>query len=291
MSRYLVSGDWHIPAHLDRGMEQFLDEVKRFKPDGVVLSGDIVDFYRQSRYEHNPAMPSLKDELEHARDAIARVAAVLPVADVLMGNHEYRLPKAAVRGGLSEECLRPIPELLGFPKGWRVRGRFAYVGDYKEFVVRHGATKGRGYGGKDAARRYTEKTGKSTIMGHIHQAGYAEPVPREFDFLWACATGCLIDPKHPAFDYSRDMADRPALGYIIVENSIPRWVKIDGCDLVNLTPDEMYDYTEHAAGLRQQQAETVKRTLQSVPDDSRRSNHAAIIRGIDKQILAAVGSK
>ena len=65
-SRILVIPDQHFPYnHID--IFKFLSAIKkRFKPDKVVNVGDEVDCHSFSMHDHDPDLPSPRDEMGHA---------------------------------------------------------------------------------------------------------------------------------------------------------------------------------------------------------------------------------
>jgi predicted phosphodiesterase len=257
MSRIMLFSDVHAPAHLEAAVEQLIDENKG-RVDEVAILGDLVDFQAISRYVHNPDLPSIKDEIGRAKEVIRKLSEAFPNVWVLKGNHEFRLDKSAMNGGLSSQILKPLPEILEFPDGWKLCGRYKWFGP---FCCRHGTTRGRGFSGWDAAIKTAQRSRRSTVMGHVHHAGYARLLAGEFDSIWACACGCLLNPLHPAFGYAIDMVERPALGYILIENWIPRWVPIQNVEYVNLNQEELADFMDAELQRQQQSCEQMTRSL------------------------------
>lgn len=239
--KIVACSDIHAPSHYLPGVTQLVEEMR--DADVVVFNGDIFDFQAMSKYAHNPDLPGGGDEIEKCRELVAGLSEATEGKDVFIldGNHEYRAYKRRVEAGLPNAFMRPISDVMGFPPHWRIMGRRKHLGP---FVFLHGATQGRTYGGVNAAVRIAEKHRRSTVIGHIHTAGYVRALPGVYDTIWACACGCLIDPLHPAFGYAIDMPERPALGYVVIEDWVPRWVPVKDTRFVNLTDDELRDYME-----------------------------------------------
>lgn len=93
--RVLVLSDIHIPFHSKEALESAVAWGRKWKPDTVVLNGDFADFYSLSRYERDPKMRSLVDEVELQVECLEWLAGVFKKSFLVfkLGNHENRWTK------------------------------------------------------------------------------------------------------------------------------------------------------------------------------------------------------
>lgn len=90
--RILVLSDVHVPYHDRAALDAALLHGDTFGPDVVLLNGDIADFYRISRYQHDPDRRNFKQEIEAVRMFLGHLRARYPKARIVykLGNHEER---------------------------------------------------------------------------------------------------------------------------------------------------------------------------------------------------------
>jgi predicted phosphodiesterase len=90
---WLVLSDTHIPYHDKRAIELAVAEGRRRSVVGVLLNGDILDFYQISRFSRDPSRPRVKSEIEKGRQFIAWLRSQFPRAMIVFkeGNHDERL--------------------------------------------------------------------------------------------------------------------------------------------------------------------------------------------------------
>lgn len=94
--RITVYSDIHSPFHDDRAIGVVNDFCRWFKPNTVVLIGDVADFYAISKFDKSPQratgnafyqeMVVTKRILEDIREANPKARIIL-----IGGNHEFRL--------------------------------------------------------------------------------------------------------------------------------------------------------------------------------------------------------
>jgi predicted phosphodiesterase len=207
-----IVGDTHIPfekkGYLDFCYETFI----KYKVDTVVHIGDLVDFHSIStHWDADPDGFSPKEELDKSRKRLLSWYKAFPKVQVMIGNHDERLMRAAIKHGLSAHYFRELPELFGFPKGW----------DYSFDCYRHGVRffHGMGFGGQYAHIRASVEHGQSVVMGHIHSNFGVAYSASEKNLVFGLAVGCGIDRHTYAFKYGRDFRRKPIIGCgVVVEN-------------------------------------------------------------------------
>ena len=108
--RYLCVSDTQMPFLNEDAWQLTLSWVRDVKPTRVYLLGDILDAYSISRFDHDPRIMGLADELAYttARLAELRAAAGPDAAlHLVAGNHEQRMQTF---------IMRQAPQLLGVKK-------------------------------------------------------------------------------------------------------------------------------------------------------------------------------
>lgn len=97
MLKFIVANDFHFPFQDDRAISQFLNFVKKYKPNTVILNGDVLDFYCLSRFDKNPErLGTLQEELNQVSDFLIKLRNCCKKSTqiiYILGNHEDRLRK------------------------------------------------------------------------------------------------------------------------------------------------------------------------------------------------------
>lgn len=206
--RILAIPDLHCPWQHPKAFEFIKGVAKKFKPNKVVCLGDEIDAYNWSKYSRHPDMPSPKDELEMARQALAPFFKLFPEVCVCTSNHGDRPLKRAIEAGLTTEQSKTPKEYLNAPKGWVWQLRWEIDGVWYFH--------GDGFGGKNPMKKAIEETYANCVIGHLHNINGFLRLPSFAKDVWAMAAGCLIDYSSHAFDYCRHLPRTPALGCVTV---------------------------------------------------------------------------
>jgi UDP-2,3-diacylglucosamine pyrophosphatase LpxH len=181
MSRYkrlVVISDVQAPFHLPQAIALVIEYIKRFKPDILVLNGDIVDFYSASQFKKVGRGPQrLADEIAITKaEVLDPIMKVLPAGCKIVwtaGNHEHRL-KASI--AINAKFLEEFPGAT-IQEAFEMKERGIQYMDSESgngvynvtphLVAMHGI-----YTTVYAARKYCEAVGKSVIYGHTHKEQY-----------------------------------------------------------------------------------------------------------------------
>lgn len=123
VSKWLILCDIHFPHH-DRQAVCTALEHARDNCDGVLLLGDIIDFYQISKFQRDPRERNVdgKDgEIEMVKRFLEGLQTLKPKAIVWKsGNHEMRLPRYLMQNNpemwryLAENC--DIPHIFSLPQ-------------------------------------------------------------------------------------------------------------------------------------------------------------------------------
>jgi len=71
---------------------------------------------------------------------------------------------------------------------------------------------GAGLSGKNAHIKAAEQNRQSTVIGHTHSTGAVNYLVSERDRIFAMNVGCGINRKTYAFEYGRELLNKPVLG-------------------------------------------------------------------------------
>ena len=87
-----ILSDVHVPYHSMVAVAAAVGHLKEQNLAGLLLNGDIADFYSISRYMKDPKQRDFKGELEAVRDFIAYLRQEFPQIPMVykLGNHEER---------------------------------------------------------------------------------------------------------------------------------------------------------------------------------------------------------
>lgn len=101
IKKALVLADLHIPFCNNDLLEKTLEFGKKFKPDEIILLGDILDCYAISKFDTSPNRADDFDyERTLARETLSMIRRKFEYAKIIFicGNHEARIPKILCRG-------------------------------------------------------------------------------------------------------------------------------------------------------------------------------------------------
>ena len=87
-----IIADPHIPFHDKAATSIALNFLKKEAIDALVINGDLIDFYTISRWEKNPTVTTLREELDLTRQFLQILRREFPGIQIYwkMGNHDER---------------------------------------------------------------------------------------------------------------------------------------------------------------------------------------------------------
>ena len=201
-SQLLVLSDVHIPFHSVAALTAVIEWGLKKDIKGILLNGDILDFYQLSRFEKDPRSRSFADELQMAEEFIETLRHAFPGAPIWYkeGNHELRW----------ERFLKTkAPELLDcddFRLDVLLKcGQYGvqYVREKRvikagRLSIVHGHEFFGGSGGVNPARWLFLRSGANAMCGHFHKTSeHTEPdIDGNLQACWS--TGCLSE-LHPDY--------------------------------------------------------------------------------------------
>jgi len=104
--------DIHIPFHDQIAVDAALGYADRYKPDTIVIDGDMMDFYKCSRFTKKTGKHDIKGELKMGREFLTDLRKRHPKAKMIFkeGNHESHLERYVLENAV--EIADLVDDLL-----------------------------------------------------------------------------------------------------------------------------------------------------------------------------------
>jgi len=218
--KILVAGDFHVPHQHPGAVQAFLDRISSFKPQLIVINGDLLDAGMLSKFSKAPTTPLLEEELTAAKQILSAVRAKAPDAEIwfLAGNHEFRLLRYLEdHPGFYGLSALNIPNLLDL-KDMKIQYK-----PYGELLIRGGMAF---YHGRKVSMHaaYTAKAELELtrhkgflFTGHTHRVGMTSRTEPDGTLTQAWECGCLCDPSKAGY-----MATSPLINWAV------GWIEVEG---------------------------------------------------------------
>lgn len=189
-----IQGDFHDPLALGAA----LDFTKEYKPDGIILNGDIVDCPTLSEFDRNPddVKGALFREIRFGHKLMEKLEWV-ESKWWIEGNHEDRVRRLAWKRGLGAAVN--FPSLFGLgTHGFQHHPYGGHI-DLGKLMVTHGSMICK-YAGATALAHII-KYGVSVVIGHTHRLAKVHHTDRNGPHV-GIENGCLcmLNPtwvQHP----------------------------------------------------------------------------------------------
>lgn len=197
---WAILSDLHIPYHDNRAILKAVGEAKDRNAVGLILNGDVFDFYQLSRFHKDPSKPRLIDEIEKGRQFFEWLRSQLPRARIIFkeGNHDarartYIADRAAALFDLPECTMPGILRLQERGIEWVDDKRMVMLG---KLSVAHGH-EWPGGGGVMPARWLYLRTGASALIGHFHQPSHYtfRTLDEKEISCWSTGCACYLSPN------------------------------------------------------------------------------------------------
>ncbi len=203
LERGMIFGDIHIPYHDKKAVETVLYYGKEFKPDFILLNGDLFDHYQISEFHKDPTKDDIKKEVELGRQFLTALRVQFPDAMIIWkkGNHDDRFktyiqhnaPQIWGLDGFTAEGALDI-----FHLGIHVVEDKRRIRSGKLFIV-HGHEFWRSINNPvNPARGLFLKAKWVSMCSHFHQTSqHTEPNIKD-EMITCWSTGCLCQ-LHPEY--------------------------------------------------------------------------------------------
>jgi predicted phosphodiesterase len=200
-----ILSDVHVPYHSEIAVAAAVGFLKDQELSGLLLNGDIADFYAISRYMKDPKQRDFKGELEAVRDFLAYLRQEFPDIPIVYktGNHEERwqhwLWQHAAE--ISDDPRMSLTAWLGFTEN-----NIELVEDKRPVLlgklpVLHGHELPSGMAAPvNVARGAFMKTLSTVMVGHSHRTSNHAESDMWHKETGCWSTGCLCDLRP---DYAR----------------------------------------------------------------------------------------
>jgi len=193
-----ILSDIHVPYHSERAVSAAVGYLRQHELAGLVLNGDVCDFYAISRYLKDPTQRDFKGELEAVRQFLGWIRHQFPGIPIVLkaGNHEERW-KHWLWQHAPEIADEPVMSLTG----WLRLGEhdITLVEDQRPIMVGklpvfHGHELPRGFAAPvNAARGLWLRLKTSGLAGHHHRTSNHTESDWKRRETAAWSTGCLCD--------------------------------------------------------------------------------------------------
>lgn len=166
--KVVVASDIHVPYHDRKVVAAWMQFLKDFKPDELVLNGDIADMHAASSHGDAHSEHLIIDEilaLNEFLDDVQKVVGPKCKIHYCLGNHEDRLPRYIEQNAPNMRGMMTIPQAAQLKQRkitWSDYGKVHFLSD--KLGVTHGIFHGTHYA-KETLVRY----GTSIIVGHAHR--------------------------------------------------------------------------------------------------------------------------
>jgi len=221
MSKVMTIGDTHLPFDHPNYLKFLIDTYNREKPDTMVHIGDFMDLYALSRFTLDPDVQGQKPEWEASLKRAKLYYKAFPQMYWIQGNHDQRAYRQAQTVGLGKLFMKEMNKVFQCPPDWEICTS-KQIDGVNYF---HGVAAGGGTGWQ----MYSQRQGRSAVIGHIHSVGgvrYHQNV--EGKQVFTMAVGCGVDDSAYAFQYGKESASKSMLGCGIVENgTVAKFIPMD----------------------------------------------------------------
>jgi predicted phosphodiesterase len=202
-SRIAILSDIHFPYYHKAALNAAIGYLRKWKPNCILLNGDIIDMYQMSSFDKDPRCRDVKYEIDMLRNFVIQLRNLFPHAKIVykIGNHEERYEKA---------ILQRIPELVdlelfNFESVISANELKIDVIKNKRIIMAgklnivHGHEFARGFAAPvNPARGFFLKAKNNVIGGHHHQISSHQEQDINGNIVGAWSTGCLCE-LHPKY--------------------------------------------------------------------------------------------
>lgn len=192
----LIGSDIHFPYQDDKAVKAFRNYCKSLQPALIILNGDLLDFYKLSRFSKSPEGKNPAEEIEMCRSFLSGLRKDCPNSAIYytIGNHETRLAKYILDNAPQIACLVDNVFNIIRTDEFNVKG-CASLTLNDTFVFKHGTRLGNKSG--LSAIKELEAHYLSGATGHTHRLARFSTRKSGRRFVWF-ETGCLcyLNPEY-----------------------------------------------------------------------------------------------
>lgn len=170
MLKIVLLPDAHRPYHSEPAWQLFLTAMRKWKPDIIVVQGDLADFYKISRFSKDPRRElTFEEEVISCEEGLNDLDALGATRKIFIeGNHENRLV-----GYLADKAPELFP-YIDIPQLFKLEEREWEFVPYKESIQigKLWLTHDAGHIGRYAVFRTADTFQHSVVTAHTHRLCY-----------------------------------------------------------------------------------------------------------------------
>lgn len=200
IKKTLWIGDIHGRFYNKKSLEMAINYGIKESCDSVIILGDFLDFYGDSKFDKNPSLAFIFEEQEWGQDMLELLQDTFGYVVLKQGNHDIRRERHIERLSVTK------PELMGMARYddylFFDRCHVNFVEDYRHIV--YGKLNGihgheyQGGGGIHVAYNRLHKTFDNTISAHSHKSNSVIMNTINGNIYGSWVIGCLCD-LHPRY--------------------------------------------------------------------------------------------
>lgn len=210
IKKLLIFSDIHLPYHNLEAIETMFAHCEDKDIDGILINGDLLDFYGISRWDKAPDKPKMREEFEMAQEFFIALRQMFPVIPIIfkLGNHDARWEKY---------LISKAPELFGIPEFrldhiLRLKEHNITMIDEKRLMkfgklnIIHGHEFGEStFSPVNAARGLFIRAKCNIVAGHNHQSSEHSESNVNGENMACWSIGCLseLTPDYRPFAYTK----------------------------------------------------------------------------------------
>jgi predicted phosphodiesterase len=197
-SKVAIFSDVHVPYHRADAVDACITKFEKFKPDCILLNGDIADCFSISRWEKDPRARNFKEEVQCVVQFLSFIRSKFPKARIVykLGNHEerwysYLFLKAPELVGLEFTDFASLVHASDYGIEVIDQQRIVNLG---KLPVLHGHELPKGLTNPvNPARGAFLRTIDCVLIGHHHRTSEHTEQSMGGRMITTWSTGCLCD--------------------------------------------------------------------------------------------------
>jgi len=224
-NKIVVLGDVHIPYQDNDAIKLVLMFIKWYKPQVLIMNGDIVDATRLSKYRKEPDTKRFSEEIDLARSFLNDIKMATGrwcVSYFIFGNHELRCQKYLIDNAPELYEVFSLEDLLQLTSRFIIvnesmKENYLHIGNW---YVGHWnkVNKHSGY----TAKNLIDDRGVNIVQGHTHRLAI---VQRRFidRLITGVEGGCLCT-------LTPDYVVKPnwSTGFVVIDYGVAQLAHIQG---------------------------------------------------------------
>jgi len=216
----LVIGDLHFPYHHPDTFKFLIAMKSRYKPDKVISIGDEIDGQGWSFHEKSSELMGGGDEFLRAQECMWRLEEIFPEIDILESNHGSLQYRKAQSAGLPSAFIKDYRDVWNVGEGFSWHHELTLDLPNKQKLYLH-------HSKSSDVMRASQMLGMNVVFGHHHNKQSVQYWTSGHQTMFGAFTGCLVDVKSLAQAYAKNNLQKPLLGSLAIQDSIPHILRMN----------------------------------------------------------------